>query len=72
MLNTTHKLVSVKRDRLRMFFKTVTVFFFFLLARLCSAWSILIFFLSKSQFGNSNESLWVMSHLVIVSDVLYT
>ena len=45
-LNTTRKLVSVKRDRLSLCFKTTTVFVFFFrlsYSRLCSAWSILIF-----------------------------
>ena len=51
-LNTTHKLVSMKHDRLWVWvcFKTTTV-----ARRLCSAWS---FLQSKSQFGRSNESPW--------------
>ena len=61
MLNTTRKLVSVKRDRLSLCFKTTTVFvFLFVLATVGYAvHGVFQFFLSKYQpFGRSNESPW--------------
>ena len=83
LTNTTHKLVSVKRDRLECASKQQRFPFFIFLARLCSVWSILIFWLSKSQFGRSNESPWsqdilalrgneALSKCFVVSGVVYT
>ena len=80
-LNTIHKLVSLKRDSLRVCFKTTTVFLFFFLAlRLCCAWSILIFYWRNLNLAISLRGVihwhWeVMGHFskcFMVSGVVYT